>query len=137
VAAWASCESRRHTLAHVQSLLFSFVEIETSRVFSMPILIMFGRHHAENCPMFNEKTRKTIMKFAEKRGRLLKKHGIKELGSWTVMGEHLAVMVYEAPSLDAFEKFSMEPEFLAVNAFETVEVKLAVSNEEVAKMLPK
>jgi uncharacterized protein with GYD domain len=85
--------------------------------------------------MFNEKTRKIIMEYMRKRDGLLKKYGVKELGSWTAMGEHLAVMVFEAPSLDAFEKFSMEPEFLAVHAFETVEVKLAVSNEEIAKML--
>ena len=70
-----------------------------------------------------------------KRDGLLKKHRVKELGSWTALGEHLAVIVYEAPSSEAFEKFCMEPEFLAVNAFETVEVKLAVSNEEIAKML--
>ena len=103
----------------------------------MPIFIMFGRHHAENCPMFNEKTRKIMMEYAGKSDRLMKKHGIKELGSWTVIGEHLAVMVYEAPSSDVFTKFLMEPEWMPVNAFETVEVKLAISNEEVRKMLPK
>jgi hypothetical protein len=46
-------------------------------------------------------------------------------------------MVYEAPSSDVFTKFLMEPEWMPVNAFETVEVKLAISNEEVRKMLPK
>ncbi len=36
----------------------------------------------------------------------------------------------EAPSLDAFEKFGMEPEFLAISAYESYEIKLATSLEE-------
>ena len=103
----------------------------------MPIQIFFNKWSPENDPMFNEKARKVSMELMSKRDGLLKKHGIRELGSWTVAGEHLAVMVYEAPSSDAFSKFLMEPEFMPVNAFETIEVKLAISNEEVAKMLPK
>ena len=43
--------------------------------------------------------------------------------------------MYEAPSSDALLKFIMEPECAAVSAFETVEVKMAISNEEIARML--
>ena len=75
------------------------------------------------------------MEYFSKQEGLLKKHGIKELGSWTVIGEHLMVSVYEAPSSDALLKFLMEPEYAAVSAFETMEVRMAVSNEEIAKML--
>jgi uncharacterized protein with GYD domain len=103
----------------------------------MPIFLVFGTHHSENCPMFNEKARKVFMAYISKRDGLLKKHGVKMIGSWTVIGEHLAVWIFEAPSSDAFGKFLMEPELMAWNAFETMEVKMAISSEEVMKMMPK
>jgi len=39
-------------------------------------------------------------------------------------------MVYEAKSLDVFQKLFMEPEVLALSAYETYEVKLAFGMEE-------
>jgi uncharacterized protein with GYD domain len=101
----------------------------------MPTFLVIGRHPAENCPMFNEKTRKVAMKLFDKQDELLKKHRIKSLGSWTVVGEHQMIALYEAPSYEAFEKLSMEPEFLAIGAFETMETKALISNEEISKML--
>jgi hypothetical protein len=85
--------------------------------------------------MFNEKARKVYMEYFSKLDGLSKKHGIKKLGGWTVYTEHLSVMVSEAPSLDAFQKLGMEPEVLALNAYETYEVKVALSAEEAMKML--
>ena len=56
------------------------------------------------------------------------------LGGWNVSTEHLTVFACEA-SLDAFQKLSMEPEILAVSAYETGEVKLASGMEEAMKIL--
>ena len=39
------------------------------------------------------------------------------------------------PSLEAFQKFSMEPEIIATSAYDTAEVKIAMSIEESMKML--
>jgi uncharacterized protein with GYD domain len=103
----------------------------------MPIFLVFGTHHSENCPMFNEKARKVFREYVSKRDGLLKKHGVKMIGSWTVIGEHLAVWVFEAASSDAFGKFLMEPELMAVNTFETMEVKMALSSDEVMKCCQK
>jgi hypothetical protein len=55
----------------------------------MPIQINFLRYSPENDPSFNEKSRKVLMEYLSKRDGLLKKHGIKMLGSWTVPAEHL------------------------------------------------
>jgi hypothetical protein len=41
--------------------------------------------------------------------------------------EHLSIFVVEAPSSEAFEKASMEPEFMALMATETTEIKLETS----------
>jgi len=101
----------------------------------MPIFLVISRHSPENCPMFNEKARKVYIEWLSKLDGLMKKHGIKNLGGWGVTSEHLTVMVAEAPSLDAFQKLGMEPEILALSAYETYEIKLASSMEEAMKML--
>jgi uncharacterized protein (DUF1330 family) len=101
----------------------------------MPTYLMISKHSPENCPMFNEKTRKVYMDYLSKRDGLLKKHGIKMLGWWNIHLEHLIVAVLEMPSLDAFQKFTMEPEFNALTAFSTYEMKMASTMEEAQKML--
>ena len=65
----------------------------------MPIQIFFNRTSPENSPVFNEKSRKATMELFSKRAALLKKHGIKELGSWAVPAEHLIIIVDEAQNL--------------------------------------
>lgn len=70
-----------------------------------------------------------------KLGGLEKKHGVKRVGAWTVVPEHLLVWVYEAPSSEALQKFSMEPELIKWMAFNPSEIKLAMSLEESMKLL--
>jgi len=101
----------------------------------MPTFLLISRHSPENCPMFNEKARKVLLELAGKMDRLLKKHGVKTLGIWTVPSEHLAFDLYEAPSFDAFEKLGMEPEIVALSEFETYEVKQVYGMEESMRML--
>jgi hypothetical protein len=85
--------------------------------------------------MFNEKARKVYMEYFSKLDGISKKHGIKMLGACTVYTEHLTVNIFEAPSLEAFQKCGMEPEVLAISAYETYEVKSALGMEEATKML--
>lgn len=102
----------------------------------MPTFLMTSRHTSENCPQFNEKTRKVYVEFFNKLEGLLKKHGAKMPWAGIVFPEHLAVYIFETPSLEAYQKFSMEPEFLALIANETCEVKLVTMNfEEALKSL--
>ena len=103
----------------------------------MPTFLLVSKHSPENCPMFNEKAMKAYAEYMKKRDRLLKKHGIKMIGWWNVHLEHLIVSVLEMPNSEAFQKFSMEPEFMGLTAFATYELKMAVTLEEVQKMLPK
>jgi uncharacterized protein with GYD domain len=101
----------------------------------MAIILMIAKHAPENCPMFNEKTRKIFLEYDKKVGGLMKKHGIKNLGEYVVPNEHLIVGIYEATSSEVFNKFAMEPEIIVRGAFETAELKSAMSMEEVMKML--
>jgi hypothetical protein len=49
--------------------------------------------------------------------------------------KHLLVWVHEAPSSEALQKFSMEPEMVKWMAWNTSEIKLAMSLEESIQLL--
>ena len=70
-----------------------------------------------------------------KQPELLKKHGIKPVGLWTVHSEHLVVSVYESPSYEAFLNYQDEPELENWRMHSTAEIKVAMSMEEVAKRI--
>ena len=101
----------------------------------MATFLIISRHSPENCPMNNEKMKKMTLELPDKLGGLEKKHGLKRVGVWTVIPEHLLVWVYEAPSSEALQKFSMEPEIARWMAWNTSEIKLAMSLEESNKLL--
>jgi len=101
----------------------------------MPTFMMILRHSPESCDWFNEKSRKATLKFMGKFDELLKKHGIKMLGCWTLEpAGHQTYMVIEAPSMEAFQKFCMEPEVLATLAYRTIETKMVMSLDEEMKL---
>jgi hypothetical protein len=75
------------------------------------------------------------LELPSKLGGLEKKHGVKRVGAWAVIPEHLVVWVYEAQNSEALQKFSMEPILLKWMAFNTSEIKLAMSLEESMQLL--
>jgi hypothetical protein len=101
----------------------------------MPIFLIISRHSAENCPLNNEKMKAMTLALPAKLGGLEKKHGVKRVGAWTVVPEHLLIWIYEALSSDALQEFSMEPEIIKWMAWNTSEIKLAMSLEESMKLL--
>ena len=101
----------------------------------MPTFLIISRHSPENCPLNNEKMKAMTLELPDKLGGLEKKHGVKRVGAWTVIQEHLLVWVYEAPSSEALQNFSMEPEIVKWMAWNTSEIKLAMSFEESMKLL--
>jgi len=101
----------------------------------MATFLIISRHSPENCPLNNEKMKFMTLELPSKLGGLEKKHGVKRVGAWTVIPEHLVVWVYEAPNSEALQKFSMEPILLRWMAFNTSEIKLAMSLEESMKLL--
>jgi len=103
----------------------------------MPIFMVISRHSPEYCPEFNEKVRKAVLELMGKMDELLKKHGVKVVGAWFgfVPTEHTNYMVYEAPSVEALQKLSMEPEILAASAHDSQEIKIVKSLEEIMKEL--
>ncbi|MCP8306493.1 MAG: hypothetical protein H3Z49_05260 [archaeon] len=102
----------------------------------MPTFLEISRHSPENCPVYNEKVKKMMLPGINKLEGLLKKHGVKMIGGWAVFSEHLTFIVYEAPSLEAFQKFGMEwEEITKSSSYFTSEIKMAISMEEAQRML--
>lgn len=101
----------------------------------MVTFLMISRHAPADCPMNNEKVKKTYFALAEKIGELTKKHGVKDVGSWVAMPEHLIVWVFEAPTSEAFQKFLMEPDMMKWIANNTTEIKMAMTLHETMKLL--
>jgi len=101
----------------------------------MPTFLLISRHTPENCPMNNEKKRKANLAYFAKWDAWSKKYKVKMVGAWSVSDEHVAFLVVEAPSLEAFQKLRMEPEARAVAATETIEIKMVINKEEILKML--
>ena len=100
----------------------------------MAIFLIVSRHSPENCPLNNEQMKKITLALPEKLVTLEKKHEIRRIGAWTVIPEHLTVWVYEASSSENLQRFSMEPEMVKWMAWNTSEIKLAMSLEESMEM---
>jgi hypothetical protein len=85
--------------------------------------------------MHNEKVKKIVTDIMAKMGQLTKKHGIKVVGGWAAVPEHLSVMVFDAPSLEVILKFSMEPEVMAWMGYNTTETRPVMTLEETMKLM--
>jgi hypothetical protein len=99
------------------------------------LFLQIAKHTAESCPMHNEKVKKINVDLMAKMDQLLKKHGIKMVGGWAATPEHLFVGVYDAPSMEAMLKFSMEPEAMAWMCYNTTETKPVMTLEETMKLV--
>ena len=99
------------------------------------LFLQISRHAPESCPMHNEKVKKATLDLMAKMEPLMKKHGIKMVGCWNSMSEHLVVVVYDAPSFEVLLKFSMEPEAMVWSSYQMTETMPVVTLEEAMKML--
>jgi hypothetical protein len=101
----------------------------------MPTFLVISKHNPDVCAMYNETSVKTLVDYMSKAGELEAKHGVKTVGGWNVPPEHLVVQVFEAPSFEAFQAFSMEPEVMNLAKWQTMEVKVAMTLDEVWQMM--
>jgi hypothetical protein len=85
--------------------------------------------------MFNEKTRQIHVNLLNKLESLMKKYQITLLGAWFALSEHTLYEVFNAPTLEAFQKMAMEPEILQWSAFNTMEIKLVATVDDVKRLL--
>ena len=101
----------------------------------MATFLMIMRDTPQTCALFNPQAAKATSDWLAKLPEISKRYGIKILASCTVVTEHVSTMIAEAPSLEAAQRASMEPEFLALYRFGTLEIKPALSGEETVKLM--
>jgi len=65
----------------------------------------------------------------------MKKYDIKCRAPGFVLPEHTLYEVFDAPSLDVFQKMAMEPEIVQWSAFNTMEMKLVATVDDVKRLL--
>ena len=100
----------------------------------MPVFMSISKHNPENCPAFSEKHRKSTIELLSKMDGLLKKHGLKMIGSWTDFPQHLIYMLM-AGSFEGMQKLQMEPELMEWLSWNSMEIKSVFKNEEILTML--
>lgn len=99
------------------------------------LFLQISRHSPESCPLHHEKAKKAMMDLTAKMEKLMKKYGIKMIGNWVAIPQHLIVMVCDAPNMEALLHLSMEPEAMAWISYNTTETMPVMTIEEVMKLL--
>jgi len=85
--------------------------------------------------MHNEKAKKVFQDFMSKMGRITKRHGIRVVGAWASMPEHLMVIVYDVPNTEAMLKFQAEPDVMEWLSYQTTEIRPVRTVEEAMKFV--
>ena len=98
-------------------------------------VMQISAHDPDNCPAFNETSKKAMMDTMQQMDSLQVRHGVKLAGSWTDLGAHTIYNVYEAPSADAYWALLNEPALLGWLSFNKVENRVVVGREEVMAIL--
>jgi uncharacterized protein with GYD domain len=99
------------------------------------LFVQISRHSIESCPFNNEKAKKATMNCMAKMDQINKKYGIKVVGMWGSLPEHLMVMVFDAPSMEVLMKASMEPEVLPFLNYNNTEIHPMITVEEGMKLM--
>jgi hypothetical protein len=103
----------------------------------MPTFLVISSHSPECCPENDVKVRKAALELVSKMDGLLKKHNVRIVGAWFgfVPSEHAHYIVHEAPSEEALQNLSMEPEIRAASTYDSQETKIVKNLEEITKEL--
>ena len=100
------------------------------------LFLQISKHSPELCPVNNEKSMKSWHAYEAKREQLIKKHGIKVIGSWHDAMNHRLVTVWDG-TIERVMDFCMEPEMLAYGATQTHELVPVTTYEESVKLFMK
>jgi muconolactone delta-isomerase len=99
------------------------------------LYLQITRHSIESCPMNNEKVKKATLNCMAKMEQINKKYGIKVVGMWSSPPEHMEWSVYDAPSMEALIKVSMEPEVMSYLKYNITEIHPVMTVEESVKLM--
>lgn len=101
----------------------------------MVIFLQTAKHSPESCPRHNAEMKKIFGDFDAKLGVLLKKYGIKVVGSWTITQEHVTVTIFDAPDHTAMMKFMGDRETSEWQSHQIIKTRPVITFEEAMKLL--
>jgi hypothetical protein len=101
----------------------------------MLTLLVLLKHAPADSPFHNERSRKLIFEYMSKQKELMDEHEIEVVVSGTAVGTDEIVLWVRAPNYEAFQAFLMEPAVMNVLSFNTMEVKVLVTLEEVKQWM--
>lgn len=81
------------------------------------------KHTVESCPLFNAGVLEKFKELVRRREEVAAKHGVKVLGAWTSVLDHLIFYFVDAPSQEAVENYFKEIGFAFWNNIEIRQVK--------------
>jgi len=85
--------------------------------------------------MHNKEVLKANMDLTAKQEQIMKKYGIRLIGGWSAIIEHLQVLVYDAPNIEALTKAAMEPELALVLSYSNNKLLPVITLEETMKLM--
>ncbi len=95
--------------------------------------VALARHSPESCPGSNAKVRKHVEQSMANMEELGKKHQVMLKSNHVLMSSHLSILILEAPSIEAVEKFLVDGGFVQWNE---TEIYSSVSMEEAMDAIP-
>jgi len=87
-------------------------------------------HSPESCPIGNPKNLQIMMDWLKKVDTIAAKHGLRVVGIWTDRWGHTSWATYETPTIEAFAKLSLEPDFMKRVTFNHIETRVVTSAKE-------
>ena len=99
------------------------------------LYIQTAKHSPDSCPRHNAAMKKIYLDFNTKLGALLKKYGIKVVGSWVITQEHVSVMIFDAPDPTAMMKFMSDRETSDWQSHHIIKTRPVITIEEAMKLL--
>jgi hypothetical protein len=87
-------------------------------------------HSPESCPLGNPEKLEIMIKWLQNLDALAAKHGINVVGVWTDRWGHTSWAAYETPTMEAFAKLNLEPEFMKRVTFNDIETRTVTSSKE-------
>ncbi len=65
----------------------------------------------------------------------MNKHKITLVGGWASVLDHFYIAVYDAPTMEDFMAFSMEPEIMSLNQYNSNEIQPVMTLADAMKLL--
>lgn len=86
----------------------------------MPLYGLFGEHAVESCPLYNGKSRSTVLIISKCIDDVAKRHGVRFLGMYHSALEHTFVWIADAEDAHRLQRFAMDLDIASFNALKIV-----------------